>query len=87
MSLYTKGGTLPAFHTMFGIDPERQFGFALLISGEPSNSTAMGIRIAKRFARTVDQERERILRREYAGTYTYGTHTMAKLEVIEELWL
>ena len=83
MSLYAKGGTLPAFHTMFGVDPEREFGFALLISGEPSNSTAMGIRIAKRFAKTVDEERRKILSREYAGTYVHGTDTMAKLEVID----
>ena len=69
MSLYAKGGTLPSFHTLFGIDPDREFGLALLVSGEPSNSTAMGIRIAKRFAQTLDRERTKILAREYAGVY------------------
>jgi CubicO group peptidase (beta-lactamase class C family) len=82
MSLYTKSGSLPGFHTLFGVDPEREFGFTLLISGqETDNSTALAIRIAKRFARTVGLEREKILAQEYAGTYRAGEDTVAELKV------
>ena len=81
MSLYTKSGNIPGFHTMFGIDREREFGLSVLVSGQPTNTTALSIRIAKRFAETLDQEREKILAKEYAGVYRNGNASVAQLQM------
>lgn len=83
MSLYTKSGTLPGFHTLFGVDPEREFGFALLISGETSINWELGIRIMTRFAETLDRQRQEILSEEFVGTYTKDASNVIKLELID----
>ena len=83
MSIYSKGGTLPGFHTLFGIDPEREFGYALLISGEPSSNTDLAIRIMRRFAKTLDKARQKILSKEFAGVYIHDADNMIKLDVVD----
>lgn len=83
MSLYTKGGSLPGFHTLFGVDPEREFGFTLLLSGETSTNYELGIRIMTRFAETLDEQRQIILSKEFAGRYTNDDSDVIKIEVID----
>ncbi|KAF8895826.1 beta-lactamase/transpeptidase-like protein [Gymnopilus junonius] len=71
-TVYTKGGNLPGYHSVFAIVPEYSVGIIILVTGTYSDTDTLLKEVGQRLLPALEKLHQVELRRRYVGTWTNG---------------